>query len=85
MFKAVGKEKDGRALVILGLTERNVDRLKSDPGNDMLKIDCRQLGIEGQVGHIVILYGKDEATIGKQFEDMIGPMTRVHIDEKLKQ
>jgi hypothetical protein len=74
MFKAKAKAGDGRTLVILGLSDENIARLQQGQpiyfDTDQLKIPAGET-----VGHICLLYGKDEATIAHELSSLIGPQT----------
>ena len=77
MFKAKAKAGDGRTLVLLGLTDENLKRLKQGQPID-IDTSVLQVAPGETVGHICIFYGKDEASIGRELESLIGPQTIVH-------
>lgn len=73
MIKAVCGE-----LVLLGLSHRNLDRLRN---GEPIKINGGDLGLKAD---IVIFAGKTEQTMHAELEDLIGPDTKVHIDPRLR-
>jgi hypothetical protein len=63
MIKAVGSMEDGRALIIVGLSKVNMDKLLKD---QPIKIDLdADLGIVGG-GVLLVVGGQTEATIQAQ-------------------
>ncbi len=68
MIKAVGAMEDGRALIIVGLSKINMDKLLQD---QPIKIDLQELGIEGG-GVLLVVGGQTEATIQAQLRNHQG-------------
>jgi len=68
MIKALGKTAEGRALIILGLSRANMDKLAKDKP---IQIDlAKDLGIEGG-GIVLLVGGETEAAIQAQLERVI--------------
>jgi len=63
--------KTGRPMIILGLEEGNVTRLRS---GDPIHIHADHLGFKGE---IIIILGKDAAELQKALSPCIGPETNV--------
>lgn len=59
MLKAVATSKDGRKLLVLGLSRRNMELLME---NKPIVVDTARYGIEGGA-HIVLLGGETEESI----------------------
>lgn len=71
MIKMSGVGKNGRKIIILGITDENIRRLRD---GKPIHIHADSLGIFGE---IVILAGKDEATLQEQLAPLIGPETTI--------
>jgi hypothetical protein len=81
MMKATATLPDGRQLLMIGLSNGNLDTFRAQPLDSMIRIDGRQIGL----GIDVLLFsGRTEAEIAHAMSKMIGPHTKVHIDQKLK-
>jgi hypothetical protein len=76
MIKMRGEGAKGRPVIILGLSEANIDRLREGKPIHLHADDM------GFVGEIVIFVGKDEATMARQMQPFIGPGTVVHDESK---
>jgi hypothetical protein len=76
MVKAKATLADGRTLLVLGISEANVERLKA---GDPIYFDAAQLRIApGEpLGHVTVFYGKDEAELARTIRTLIGPATEV--------
>jgi hypothetical protein len=72
MIKLAGTTTNGRKLVVLGITEMNVTRLREGKPIHIHAEDVNLPGVE-----IVITLGKDDATLNEQFAPLIGPETTV--------
>ena len=82
MIKAVATDpKTGRSLVVLGLSQRNLDKFRAAPLDSMIQIDGRALGIDVD---IVLFSGPTEAAMAEVLRDMIGPDTKINVDPKLQ-
>jgi len=81
VVKISAKGKDGRMVVVLGLSYRNLDKLRADGLNGFIKVQGHELGIDCDV---LITSAETEAAIAEAFKDMIGPQTDVRISDKLK-
>jgi len=71
MIKATMKGKDDRNILLLGLSQENVNRLKE---GKPIHINGDELGLDNDV---VLIYGETEAHIYKELQPMIGTTTRV--------
>ena len=80
MIKAVANVGD-RSLVVLGLSFRNLDRFREQPGDTFIKIDGNELGLPVD---IIIFSGETEAHMAVAMQEFIGPGTKVNIDPKLR-
>lgn len=65
---------NGRRVLIVGLSFKNLDKFRAEPGDTFIKIDGAAMGLPIDV---IISFGETEA-MGKL------PNTIVHVDEKLK-
>lgn len=82
MIKARAKGKDGRTLVVLGLSDANLDRLRAQGLNGGIKINGSELGIDCD---ILITSASTEVEITQELARFIGPSTDVKISKRLKQ
>ena len=82
MIKATARGRDGRKTLILGFSHANLDKLREDGLNGYVKIDGAQVGIDCDV---IITCGPTEQIMAETFSQSIGPETKVHIAERLKQ
>jgi hypothetical protein len=75
-------EKDGKPirLVIFGLSHKNLDKLREGLP---IKFNGESAGLASDV-EIVIFAGESEQAMQREFRDMIGPETDVHIDPRLR-
>jgi hypothetical protein len=77
MIQALATMGDGRLLVLLGLSQGNIDRLKAgkpiwvDP-QVLLQVKPTEV-----IGGIALVYGATEAAIAKDLETLFGPETEV--------
>ena len=76
MIKVKTTMKDGRLLIVLGLSDINVQRIKS---GEPIYFDMDQLKItdEDRLGGVVVMYGRDEASMTRDLQALIGPETTV--------
>jgi len=74
VFKATSRMKDGRPLVILGMSGVNVTRMIA---HEPVTVDVGALGDGMPELQVVIMYGKTEAVIVDQLREagLIGPDT----------
>ena len=79
MLKAVADGPGGRKLLVLGLSFANLDKFRSHPGDTMIRIDGREVGLPVD---IVIFSGETEARLAELVP--IGPDTKVHVSNRLK-
>jgi hypothetical protein len=81
MIKMVANAKRGNrplTVVLLGLSHQNLDRLKAGEPITVKGDDVHLPGAE-----IVIFSGKDERTMQREMQELIGPETDVRIDPRL--
>ena len=82
MLKMRGKgTKNGKPIdfIVLGLSHENLRRLKQ---GQPIKIEGEQFNLPGF--EFLIFSGKDERTMGREFAELVGPDTVVHIDPRLR-
>jgi hypothetical protein len=72
---------NGRTMLMLGLSFKNLDRFRAEPGDTFIKIDGKQMNLPIDV---LLFSGETEAHLAKSVEKGIGPDTIVHVDPKLK-
>lgn len=80
MMKAIATLADGRLLLILGLSNANLEELLRKPLDTMIRVDGKELAIGIDV---VLCSGRTEAELLHAFEKMIGPGTKLKIDRRL--
>jgi hypothetical protein len=80
MIKAIGT-RNGRELLMIGLSFGNLDKFRAEPGDTFIQIDGRELGISLDV---MIFSGETEAHMAELMKGTIGPQTLVHVDPRLK-
>ena len=73
MLKAKMTSKDGNDCFIFGLSEKNIEKLRQGLP---IKIQGKEIGLASD---IVIFWGKTEESMYKDFVDLIGPQSSVHI------
>ena len=81
MIKASLQGPDGRTLLVLGLSFRNLDRFRDEAGKTFIKILGEEIGLPID---IVIFSGETEAHMMDSIKDRIGPETIIHIDPKAR-
>jgi len=81
VLKATMKVASG-TIVLLGLTHKNLDRLRAQGLEGFIKVDGKELGI-GDI-EIIITAAETEAHMAHALRRWITPETKVHIDPKLK-
>lgn len=82
MLKMAAKgQKGGKPLqiVVLGLSHVNLDRLKA---GEPIVVNAAELGLPDT--EIFIFSGRDEMTMAREVEELIGPSTRTTIDPRLR-
>lgn len=67
MLRAAGRSSSGKPLIILGLEEGNVTRLRA---GQPIHFYAGELGFDGE---IVIMLGKDAESIARQLEPARSP------------
>jgi hypothetical protein len=79
---AKGQREDGKPvrLVVLGLSHKNLDELRKERP---IKFNGSTVGLEDDI-EILIFSGQTEQTIQRDFAQLIGPDTVVHIDPRLR-
>jgi hypothetical protein len=76
MIKATGRMPDGRVLMVLGLSEANIQRLKA---GEPIYFDMAALKFAptDRLGAVTVFYGEDEAAMTRTIHGLIGPQTTV--------
>jgi hypothetical protein len=79
MIKLVAHAEDGGIILMLGLSDRNLERLQA---GDPIRFDPAELGLPWK-GLIGIFHGKTEADMAQMLKDhgLIGPGTEIVGDE----
>lgn len=83
MIKASATGKDGRTIVILGLSHANLDKLRADGTNGFIKVIGNDIDI-GDID-IIITAGETEAHLTEVLGEFIGPETKTVVAKRLKQ
>jgi hypothetical protein len=81
MIKASATLTDGRHLLLLGLSFKNLDKFRAEAGDTFIKIDGKLMDLPVDV---LIFSGETEAHMQTQIEPLIASSTKVHVDPKLK-
>ena len=74
MIKAMAKMADGRYLVVMGISERNVEHLRE---GKPIYFDPAALKIPAgaTIGGITLFYGADEPALMREIRTLMGPQT----------
>ena len=80
MLKATA-QLNGRTVLMLGLSFRNLDKFRAEPGDTFIKIDGTKMNLPIDV---LLFSGETEAHLTKLIEKGMGPDTIIHIDPKLR-
>jgi hypothetical protein len=72
---------NGRTMLMLGLSFKNLDKFRAEAGDTYIKIDGKEMGLPIDV---LLFSGETEAHLAQLVEKGIGPDTIVHTDPKLK-
>jgi hypothetical protein len=75
MIRMSAETGAGRRLIVLGLSEKNIEKLRE---GKPIHIHADDMGFAGE---IMIFTGKDEATMTDMVKPFIGPETQVN-DER---
>lgn len=81
MIKATLADANGRTILLLGLSFKNLDRLRAEPLDTFIKINGEEMSLPIDV---LICSGETEAHLADMLRGKIGPDTVVHVDPKLK-
>ena len=76
MVKAQAKGRDGRVVIVMGISEDNIVRLKK---GEPIYFDPATLKIAPgtDIGAISLFYGADDAELARTLKTLIGPATEV--------
>lgn len=80
MIKATATQGD-RTIMVIGLSFKNLDKFRSEPGETFIRIDGKEMGLPVDV---LIFSGETEAHCAESLNGTIGPDTKIHIDPKLR-
>lgn len=80
MIKAIAT-MNGRKTLMLGLSFRNLDKFRAEPGGTFIRIDGQAMELPFDV---MLFSGETEAHMHALIAKGVGPDTKVHIDPKLK-
>jgi hypothetical protein len=81
VIKATVTTQKGRTQLMIGLSFKNLDKFRAEPGDTFIKIDGEEMGLPIDV---VIFSGETEAHMQAILAPAIGPDTKLHISPKLK-
>lgn len=81
MMKATLTGPDGRTILMIGLSFKNLDKFRAEPLDTFIKINGKEMNIPID---IIICSGETESHLTDMMRDRIGPDTIVHVDPKLK-
>lgn len=76
MIKVSGLTTAGRKMILLGLEEMNIERMRA---GDPIHIHADALGFPGE---IIIIVGKDAAALQETLAPLVGPNTVVNDESK---
>jgi hypothetical protein len=78
MLKAMARLENGRFLIVLGITDGNVQRMKE---GQPIYFDPVSIEIPpgSEIQAITLFYGKDEAELARTVRTLIGPTTKVNL------
>lgn len=79
MIKATARGKDGRDLVVLGITDMNIARMREGKPIHVL---AEEVGLSGFT--LFIIAGKDEAELAKTLGPLIKPGHTEVVDHRAK-
>lgn len=76
MVKATFTLPDGRAVIVMGISQGNVDRLRA---GQPIYFDPAALKIAPgtAIGGITLFFGVDEAELGRTIRTLLGPETEI--------
>jgi hypothetical protein len=76
MVKAQATMADGRVLIVMGISQGNVDRLQN---GEPIYFNPAALKIAPgtEIGAITLFYGRDDAELARTLRTLIGPQTDV--------
>jgi hypothetical protein len=76
MIKASARMADGRILLVLGVSEGNLTRLRQ---GQPIAFDAAAMRFApgDALGQLVLFYGKDEAELARTMRTLIGPETEI--------
>jgi len=76
LVKAVARLSDGSCLLVLGISQGNVDRLRA---GDPIYVDVTALKVPATatISKVTIFYGATEAELARTVRTLIGPETTV--------
>jgi hypothetical protein len=81
VIKAAATQPDGRKLLVLGLSFKNLDKFRAEAGDTFIRIDGEQMDLPIDV---LIFSGETEAHMQTMVGAAVTAATIVHIDPKLK-
>ena len=81
MMKATATTKDGRKILILGLSHGNLDELRSDGLKGAIIVDGAEMALPIDV---IVTCGATEAEMFEAFSSAFGEQTTIRVSEKLK-
>lgn len=81
MIKASGRVEDGRAFLVLGITDGNIDRLMMGLP---IQFEGKDINVP-ELHTVTIFWGKNEPAVEQMFREhgLIGPETKIYDGDKL--
>lgn len=81
MLKAIATSSGGKKVLVIGLTFKDLELMRAHPMDDHIRIEGAEIGLAVDV---MMFVGPDDAARASAVGGGIGPNTRVHISDKLK-
>lgn len=72
---------DGGEVLILGLSQENLDRMRADWPDGGIRVKGAEVGLPCDV---YIVAAPTDEVLFQQFKHLVGPDTKVHVSPKLK-
>ena len=66
MFKAMTTNDEGRPVIMLGLTRKDLEDFLENVGKGAMSIDLEELGVDGKV---LLFAGEDDKAIADRFDN----------------
>jgi hypothetical protein len=80
MIKFTADQGNGRTLLGIGLSFKNLKKFHDEAGDTYIRINGADMGLPVD---ILIFSGVTEQAMARQMADLIGPETQVNIDPRM--